>query len=282
MKKTKLKIGITGGKGILGTEFRKYYKNTFRFIIFKDDIRKKKHVNLWLKKHKPEIIIHLAAMVVTKDVNKNKKKARNINYVGTKNIVEALKNNNLKPWFFFSSSSHVYNFSKKKLLESSRCNPITYYGRLKLQTENYLLKNKKNLPVCIARIFSFTHPKQNNKYFIPSIYDKILNRKIIDSNLLNKEFRDFLSTQDICRAIKILLDKKFCGLINVCSSKSICLDDIAKYLKGDIDKIKIKQPNINNKRNFNYLIGNNEKLLKLGFKPQSNINSILKDYRNRK
>ena len=33
----------------------------------------KKHVNLWLKKHKPEIIIHLAAMVVTKDVNKNKK-----------------------------------------------------------------------------------------------------------------------------------------------------------------------------------------------------------------
>ena len=116
MRKTKLKIGITGGKGILGTEFRKYYKNKFRFIIFKDDIRKKKHVNLWLKKHKPEIIIHLAAMVVTKDVNKNKKKAQNINYVGTKNIVEALKNNNLKPWFFFFIFFPRLQFFEKKIV----------------------------------------------------------------------------------------------------------------------------------------------------------------------
>ena len=78
---------------------------------------------------------------------------------------------------FFSSSSHVYNFSKKKLIEKSNCNPITYYGKLKLQAEKYLLKNNKNLPICIARIFSFTHHKQNKQYFIPSIYERILKKK---------------------------------------------------------------------------------------------------------
>tara|TARA_B100002019_G_scaffold291744_1_gene312803 strand:- start:860 stop:1006 length:147 start_codon:yes stop_codon:yes gene_type:complete len=42
LKKTKLKIGITGGRGIIGTEFRKYYKKNFKFIIFKEDICIKK------------------------------------------------------------------------------------------------------------------------------------------------------------------------------------------------------------------------------------------------
>jgi len=282
LKKIKLKIGITGGKGILGTEFRKYYKNNFNFIIFKNDICVKKHVNRWVKKHKPEIIVHLAAMVSTKEVNQNKKKAKSINYTGTKNLVESLKDNNLKPWFFFSSSSHVYNFSKKKLSEKSRCNPINFYGKLKLETENYLLKNKKNIKICIARIFSFTHSKQNIKYFIPSIYDKILKKKKIDNNLLNKEYRDFLSTKDICAAIKILVDKEFCGVVNICSSKSINLNDIAKYLKGDINRIKVNPPITNKKSKSNYLIGNNKKILKLGFKPRSDINNILNDYMNKK
>tara|TARA_B100000963_G_scaffold356180_1_gene375790 strand:+ start:2545 stop:3393 length:849 start_codon:yes stop_codon:yes gene_type:complete len=282
LRKTKLKIGITGGRGIIGTEFREYYKKNFKFIIFKEDICIKKKIDFWIKKYKPEIIIHLAAVVETAKVNRNRKKAKNINYVGTKNLIEVLKKNNLKPWFFFSSSSHVYNFSKKKLIEKSNCNPITYYGKLKLQTEKYLLKNKKNLPICIARIFSFTHHKQNKQYFIPSIYQRILKKKNLNHDSLKKEFRDFLSTKDICRAIKILIDNRYCGLINICSSKSTCLNDIIKFFKGDIKKIKNKQPNLNSKKSFNYLIGNNKKLIKLGFKSQSNINTILRNYKKRK
>ena len=87
MKKTKLKIGITGGRGIIGTEFRDYYKKNFRFIIFKEDICKKKKVDYWIKKNKPEILIHLAAVVETEKVNQNKIKAKNVNYVGTKNLL---------------------------------------------------------------------------------------------------------------------------------------------------------------------------------------------------
>ncbi len=282
MRKTKLKIGITGARGIIGTEFRKYYKKNFKFILFKEDICIKKKVDYWIKKNKPEILIHLAAVVETEKVSQNKIKAKNVNYVGTKNLVEALKKNNLKPWFFFSSSSHVYNFSKQKLIESFDCIPITYYGKLKLQAEKYLMKNKQNLPICVARIFSFTHQKQNTKYFIPSIYQKILKKKNIKNKSLNKEFRDFLSTKDICRAIKILLDNKYCGVINICSSKSTCLNDIVKFFKGDIKKIKNNQIYINSKKSLNYLVGNNKKLLKLGFKPQSNINTILRNYKKGK
>ena len=43
------------------------------------------------KKNKPEILIHLAAVVETEKVNQNKIKAKNVNYVGTKNLLEALK-----------------------------------------------------------------------------------------------------------------------------------------------------------------------------------------------
>ena len=67
---------------------------------------------------------------------------------------------------------------------------------------------------------------------------------------MKKEFRDFSSTKDICRAIKILLDNRYCGLINICSSQSTCLNDIVKFFKGDIKKIKNKQSNINSKKKF--------------------------------
>ena len=67
-------------------------------------------------KFKPKIIIHLAAIVPIKVVNENKKRTFKVNVTGTKNLVRAiLQNKNEIKWVFFSSTSHVYSSSKKKI-----------------------------------------------------------------------------------------------------------------------------------------------------------------------
>ena len=62
---------------------------------------------------------------------------------------EVLQNTNLK-WFFFSSSSHVYKKSKKKLNENSKTEMNNKYSKTKLLAEKELLE-LKNKKICIGR-----------------------------------------------------------------------------------------------------------------------------------
>ena len=140
--KSKL-IGLTGSKGVLGKEILKNFKN-FKILKYNDDIRDKKKLYYWLSKNNFDGIIHLAAVVATSDVLRNKKKAKDVNYYSTKNLVDFLiKLKKKDTWLFFASTSHVYRFSKKKIKENTKCNPQNYYGYTKYLAERYLLKKKK-------------------------------------------------------------------------------------------------------------------------------------------
>ena len=118
----KISIGITGSSGSLGRELLKFKE--YRFINYLGDIRSKNKIKNWFKKNKFDAIFHLAAIVPIIDVNSNKKKAYDVNYNGTKNIVDEVKKHKIK-WFFFSSTSHVYSSSKNKISEKSICKPIS-------------------------------------------------------------------------------------------------------------------------------------------------------------
>ena len=84
----KINIGITGATGSLGKVIIKNNKK-ISFIRLKGDIRNRKAVFDWFKKSNFNIVLHLAAIVPIKQVNRNITKAREVNYNGTKNIVDA-------------------------------------------------------------------------------------------------------------------------------------------------------------------------------------------------
>ena len=67
-----LRIGITGYTGSLGKEIIKLKLN-YQYSFFKGDIRNKNEVSQWLNSANFDAIIHLAAIVPIKTVNKNKK-----------------------------------------------------------------------------------------------------------------------------------------------------------------------------------------------------------------
>ena len=112
-----MKIGITGSTGNLGTYLKKILINN-DLIYFKKRIENKKDVNNWIIKNNFDSIIHLAAIVPTALINKNKKLALKINVQGTINIVNGInKFANKKIWFFYSSTSHVYKFNNNAIKE---------------------------------------------------------------------------------------------------------------------------------------------------------------------
>ena len=273
-----LKCGITGHSGTLGSQLIKK-KFNFKFIIFKDDICRKKKIYQWIKKNKLDLILHIAAVVPTKVVENNFSYANSVNYIGTKNLVDAIVENNLNlKWFFFSSTSHVYRLPKIKVKINEKCKKkaISKYGLTKLKAERYIKKklSKSKIPYCIGRIFSFTHISQEDSYLIPSIVKKI--RKSRKNNIVfnnMNHYRDFVSVADICEAIKLLWIKKSKGEFNIASGKATYIKNIVKFL---CKKYKKKPIFIDNGKS--YMVGDVKKIKKLGWKSKKNIFQILNEY----
>ena len=273
MKFSELKFGITGHTGVLGREFIKKNKN-LNFIKFKGDITKKNDVKKWFQKNPIDIVVHLAAVVPTNIVKKKINYAKKVNYTGTKLLVdEAVKYKKIK-WFFYSSTSHVYKFSKNKISENSTIKPTSKYGLTKLKGEKYIQKKlNKKIPFCIGRIFSFTSVHQKKPFVIPSIVDKAkLKKKLTLFNNTN-HLRDFLCVSDVCEAIKILIDKKSTGIYNIGSGNKTLISDIIKLIFSKYKKNYL----INNNSKQTCLVSNNSKIKKLNWKPTKNIKSIVID-----
>ena len=100
------RIGLTGSTGSLGKIIYKNKKNQ-KIFRFKGDIRNKSKVFKWIYKNDLKIIIHLAAIVPIKTVNENKKKAKEVNYLGTKNVVDASLKKKYKMVLFFFNISRL-------------------------------------------------------------------------------------------------------------------------------------------------------------------------------
>jgi len=277
-----LKVGITGASGVLGSELKK--KINENLTIFRGDLTRKKDVYDWVKNNKFKSIYHFAAIVPIKEFNKSIKKSFKVNSDGTKYLVDAIiKFQSKKIWFFYSSTSHVYKLNNRpiKTKETDRCSPQSLYGLSKRDAEKYIMKkfSKYKYQYLIGRIFSFTHKNQKKTFFVPAIIEKLLKVKNNKINTIKNvsHYRDFLSTKDIINAIILLEKKRKVGIFNIGSGQKTLLSDIIKYLSNLIG-VKTKM-DLNPKKT--YLISNNSKLKKIGWKQKYNffkeIDTILKN-----
>jgi len=272
-----LKIGITGSTGVIGSQLKEKIKKNIS--VFKGDITKKKEVDLWISKNKFKLIYHLAAIVPIKEFNKSKAKSLKVNFLGTKYLVDAIiKYQSKKIWFFYTSTSHVYKLYKKnyKIKETDICKPQNLYGESKRLAEKYIIQefSKYNYNnYTIARIFSLAHKNQRSSYFVPAMIDKLVksNKKDITKIDNVNHCRDFLNSKDTINAIFMLVKKRKAGIFNIGSGKKISLSSIIYYLNNFFKKkIKIKHKNRNT-----FLIANNTKLRRIGWKPKFNFFSEL-------
>ena len=266
-------IGLTGSSGVLGKFITKNFKG-YKFDCFKGDIKSKSDIKRWLKNKKFEGIFHLAAIVPTLKVKNNLEKAIATNYYGTKILVDEIIKNKNTNWILFTSTSHVYSYCKSKVKETIKTNPLSKYGMTKLKAEKYIISKKNKINFCIVRIFSYSYPGQKKYFFIPSVYSKFKKERLPVFENINHE-RDFVDIRDITRGIKILFSKKRRGIYNIGSGKKIPLIKIVNYFSKKFKK-NFKLNNIVTKTTTQ--IANNEKLVKLGWRPKYEIFSVLKKF----
>ena len=146
-------------------------------------------------------------------------------------ICNKLKNNLSNTKFVMLSSSKVYGVSKKNS-ESSKCLPITKYGRYRLKTEKYLQKKlKKNLLILrVSNVINFDlRLNSASKTTINTMLIDLIKKKIITIPKKNT-IKDFITIEYLLCCLEKLLKKNHYGIFNISSNIKISLYEVSKKL----------------------------------------------------
>ena len=183
----KYKIVITGGSGRFGLILQKNYKSNKLFYPNKSELNilSTKSIEKYLKKTKPKILIHLAALSIPMNIHDNNiSKSIDLNVIGTANIVKICSK--LKVKLIYFSTNYVYEGKKGNYKETDPVLPVNNYAWSKLGGESsvQMYKNSLILRVCMTEE-PFVHKTafsdiQTNFIFhkeVANILFKILNYK---------------------------------------------------------------------------------------------------------
>jgi dTDP-4-dehydrorhamnose reductase len=151
--KLKYKIVITGGSGRFGSILKKKYKSNKLFYPskYKLNILSTTSIEKYLKKIKPKILIHLAAVSRPMSIHdKNISKSIDLNIIGTANIVKVCSKLKIKLIYF--STNYVYQGKKGNYKETDPVLPVNNYAWSKLGGESsvQMYKNSLILRVCMT------------------------------------------------------------------------------------------------------------------------------------
>ena len=184
----KKKIVFTGGSGKFGKIFKKFNfdrtniyfpsSNTF-------DVTNLKKMEKFIKKIKPKIIVHTAAVSRPMKLHEKKiEKSINTNIIGTSNIVNLCHKYKIKLIYF--STNYVYPAKKGNYKEHHPLLPFNNYAWSKLGGECavQMLKNSLILRICMtekpfAYKYAYSNLKTNFMFHedLAKVFFKLINKK---------------------------------------------------------------------------------------------------------
>lgn len=128
-----------------------------------------------------EMVVHMAAMLGVGNVEKNQLKALDVDLLGTRNVLEACRKNEIKK-ILFTSSSEVYGEPQKvPISETDILVPRSSYGIAKQASEEYVKSFYKayGLKYVIVRYFNIYGPRQSLDFVLPKFVKLALDKKSI-------------------------------------------------------------------------------------------------------
>ncbi len=292
----KKKIFITGGGGFIGSHlvercvklghkvkilspynidnswgwmdtFDKRVKNNIEVIL--GDVN---DFNLIKKETKKiDIIFHLAALISIPYSYKSPKSYLDTNIIGTYNILEAARENNVE-LIVNTSTSEVYGSAQYVPIDEKHpLNAQSPYAATKIAADHLSLSYFKsfNLPVTVLRPFNTFGPRQSQRAAIPAIINQIIDgKKQIKLGNLSAA-RDFTYVADTVEGyIKLIGNKKSIGeVINLGTGYSFTIREtlklICKILNTKVE-VNLDQKRLRPKKSeVNQLLSNNKKAQKI-------------------
>lgn len=294
-----MRILITGGAGFIGSWFCKELskKNDITIIDnfstglrenidFKCNLIKGDICDIeFLKKNVKDIdaVFHFAAIASVRESIANPLKTFNTNVIGTFNLLEVMRLNDIKEIVFASSGGTVYG-NKQFPNENDILEPISPYGASKVFGEAYIssYSNCYNIKAVILRFANIFGPR--GKGVIYDFFNKLKkNPKELKILGDGKQKKSYLYITDCVNASLLAWknSKKNFDVYNIGHKEWIEVNEIAKEICNNLNlKPKILYEKTENKGDVEKIRLNIKKLASLGCKPQYSIKQGIKLYAN--
>ena len=268
--KEKIKILLTGHKGLLGNALYKELKKKKKIKVYTINkstlnLENFSKLNNWFKKNRPDYVLNAAAKAGgIADNSKYPVDYMMINIKIQTNLIELCHKYRIKKFIFIGSSCIYPKLSKIPIKETELLR-----GELEPTNQWYALTKIHGIKTCEAfnlqygLNFSCVMPTNlfgpNDKYddrahVIPALIKRMHDAKMNNQSSVKvwgdgTPKREFLYVEDCAKIIcKILFNKKYFKLINIGTGKDITIKKLAQILKKVIKyngriKFDKKMPN---------------------------------------
>jgi nucleoside-diphosphate-sugar epimerase len=295
----KLKILITGGAGYIGSMLSTklvtegynvtvidkityeprslchlFCFDNFQFI--KADVTNKKFIKKVIKSF--DIVIPLAALVGAPLCDKYKTQAKKVNLEIIKFIVKNLSKNQK---IIFTNSNSGYGIGDKQKFcdENSPLNPISLYGKTKVEAEKYVMSFGNSISFRLATVFGYSYRMRTDLLLNNLTLIALKKRKL---EIFEPHFRrNFIHVKDVCDAIYFAIknfNKLKNNIYNLGMSKAnVTKLQLVNQIKKNVKNLKIvilKNKKDPDKRDY---FVSNKKIEKKGFIAKRNLNDGVKE-----
>lgn len=276
------KVLITGGAGYIGSHLAHEIKTNFgdkilvviadnlvnsykpkiKGVVFENtDITDMRSLSKIFSKYNFDFVYHLAALADARESQSIPFEYYKTNVEGTINVLDCIKKNKIKD-FFFASSCSVYGNAGGEITEDVDLKPISVYGQTKLISEKIIEKfsYEFNINSTIFRLFNVAGAQSDGRLgelskkktrIITKACFAVLNNdtfKIYGKNYKTKDGtcgRDYVHVDDVVSACMMLLNNSknhtnFSEIFNVGSSELVTNLEIVKQ----VEKISNKKVNL--------------------------------------
>ena len=231
----KKRVLITGASGFIGQVVLKEMLKNEDIDFFAIDTRKIPNISIEklelvslldkeklmeiIKRYKPNIIVHLAAIaLVTHD---NVGEIYNVNVQGTENLLEVTQEYCDKGTrVILASTAGVYgNQNVDKYREDLSYNPANHYSYSKMITEYISKQYKEDLDIVTIRPFNIIGVGQSEKFLVPKLVEHFADKKEKLSVGNISSFRDYVDVEYCAEVILELIQREKIDfdVLNICS-----------------------------------------------------------------
>jgi dTDP-4-dehydrorhamnose reductase len=235
-----MKVAILGANGQIGKALSNVLSKKYK--IEKITRKKLNYYNLkqvkeFLLNKDHNLIINAAAFKQVDQAEKEKNKATILNAKFPKLLSEIAKIKNI-PLIHYSTDYVFSGKSKISYKENSKPNPINFYGKSKLQGDQYLLvSNCKGIILRVGWVYA-----NKGKNFLNTILNISKKNKVL--KIVNDQIGTPTNASFIANITKQLIEKKIQNskitVINVCPNKNTSWYKLTKYLFQKLNNKKVK------------------------------------------
>ena len=266
------KILITGSSGFLGKNLFNFLNNQYdTYGLSRNDVDLNDFAatRSYIEKINPSLIIHFAW-------NLNRTKLNDFytqykNYQITKNLVDICVEKNIK--IMCIGSCLEYSPGPQIMKEADQTFPVNLYGFAKKECLSYIQEKYKNY--VWIRLFHIFGKDSNN--VINDTVNSLQNDAKIKLSKCEQNI-DYIYVKDFLRAVGLIVEKNFTGVINVCNNNKLSLKktilEIAEALNKDQELIAFD--GVVPANTYSY-VGDNSVLKSLGYKQQYSFKEAIKD-----